>query len=168
MANGTRTWTLLVVLVIGLAVGWFIGHGAPAPPPLPTPTPAPGPGPNPGNHLIKVGPNAGNVGAVISKSGKHMIFWKTRDVPAGVAKLRILFKKSDYPQNANGEPPFENGVKNMDQVFECDRTGVCKSGAANPNLTYPPDSYYYKYWQIFLDASGNIVEQADAGIIIEP
>ena len=56
----------------------------------------------------------------------------------------------------------------MDQVFECDRTGVCKSGAANPNLTYPPDSYYYKYWQIFLDASGNIVEQADAGIIIEP
>ena len=156
MANGTRTLTLVIVLVVGLAVGWFIGHGAPAPPPPPTPTPVPIPsGPVAGNHLIKVGPKAQEVGVVVSKAGKHKVFWIARGAPK---MLEIRFKASDFP---NGQPLFEGGQPGQDQVISCNPGGVCTSPDINGNLVYPPEGLYYKYWQTL----GG--ETADAGIIIE-
>ena len=160
MANGTRTWILLIGLAVGVVGGWL----------LHSPKPVTGGGANPGDHLVNVGPKPGNVGTVLSRAGKHQMFWKPRKLPAGVVTLRILFMKGDYPPEAQKQPPFEGGTVDTDQYFDCPTNGVCKSGLPNPNLPdQPPDySYYYKYWQQFLDKDGKVIDQADAGLIIQP
>ncbi len=164
MANGTRTLTLVIVLIVGLAVGWFIGHGAPPPAPPPQPTPAPT-CPTAGDHLIQVGPKAGDVSeprAAISVSKGHKVLWIARD---NEKPLTITFKASDFPPEANHEPPFEGGQAGQDQVITCNSGGVCNPGRINPNLKDKlpdcPKSFYYKYWQKLGE------ETADAGIIIE-
>ena len=64
MANGTRPVVLVLTLIVGLAVGWLIGHGqAPTPSTTAVPTvppPAPPPPPPPvcppaGTNLIEIG-----------------------------------------------------------------------------------------------------------------
>ncbi len=157
MANGTRTLTLVIVLIVGVAVGWFLGRGAPT---LATTCPTPG------DHIIEVGPKAADVSdpkAAISMMKGHKVFWTSKDETRA---LRITFKASDFP--AGGEPPFEGGQPGRDQVITCNPGGVCKSGRINPNLKPPecPRSLYYKYWQTLIDKDGK-EETADAGIIIE-
>ena len=152
MANGSRPFPLLIALVVGAAVGWFVGH-SPTPPQQP-------PQSVPGNHLMKVGPEAAMVGAAIQKD--HAVFWQIRG-PA--KKLQIHFRVEDFPPEAKGLSPFEGGLTpdGKEQLIECEGRGVCKSGAVNPKLIPVPEGgLYYKYWQT-LD---NRVP-ADAGIIIE-
>jgi hypothetical protein len=151
MANGTRPLSLLIVLVIGAAIG-CCGHSKPRPTHQAVP----------GDHFLKVGPAAREVGAVISQSGKHVVFWQARD---NTMTLQIRFKAADFPQRAM--PPFEGGTNGQDQVFECKSPQPCKSGDVNANLSPPADGLYYKYWQTLIHADGT-KEEADAGIIIQP
>jgi hypothetical protein len=155
MANGTRPFPLLIALVVGAAVGWFVGHSTPAPKP---------PEPVHGNHLMKVGPAAAMVGAAIQKD--HMVFWQIRG-PA--KKLQIHFRVEGFPPEAKGVPPFEGGLTpdGKEQLIECEGTGVCKSGAVNSKLIPVPEGgLYYKYLQTLIGPDGKEDTQ-DAGIIIE-
>ncbi len=156
MANRSRPLAFLVVFAVSIVGSWFIGCSRPETVPL---------GPAPGNHLMKVGPAAASVGAVIQNT--HKIFWKPRDAKM---KLEIRFKASEFPKGANGEPPFEGGTNNTDQVFTCGAGigGVCDSGKVNHLLPdpLPADGLYYKYWQTLIHEDGT-KDQADAGIIIE-
>ena len=152
MANGTRTLTLVIVLIVGIAVGWFIGRPAPT-------------CPTPGDHIIEVGPKAADVSdpkAAISFDKGHKVLWLPKD---RTKMLKITFKASDFPPEAGGEPPFEGGQANQDQVIPCNPGGVCSPVRINPNLKSKlpdcPKSLYYKYWQTLGE------ETADAGIIIE-
>ncbi len=173
MANGTRTLTLVIVLIVGIAVGWFIGRGqAPPPtPPQPTPVPtAPLPTPVPtlvaGNHLIEVGPAASQVSeewAAISKKKDNKIFWIPKDE---AQTLQIVFKASDFPPEAKGEPPFKGGRNGQNQVIKC-KDGVCKSGHISDNLPQNYDKLTYKSTQILISPNGR-KDEADAGIIIQP
>jgi|GEM_PF-6599361 len=174
MANGTRTLTLLIVLVVGLAVGWFIGHPPtptpqPQPPPVPTATPTPT-CPAAGHHLIEVGPAASNVSekdAVISWSKGHKVLWIPQD---DQNTLEITFRVSDFPKEAGGEPPFKGGKNGKDQVIKCNPAGVCKPVRINDDLKDKlpecPKTFYYKYSQTLIHPDGT-KEEADAGIIIE-
>jgi hypothetical protein len=171
MANGTRPVVLVLTLVVGLAVGWLIGHGQaptpppPPPPPPPTMAPPPSPTPTPGDHLIEVGPAAKDVSdpeAHISKSADHKVIWIAKDE---TKDMRIVFQASDFPDH---KPPFNGGKPGVDQVIKCKANDVCKSGHINPEVT-PPDppakGLYYKYYQILIKNGQE--ERADAGIIIE-
>lgn len=153
MANGTRPFPLLIVLVIGAAVGCHLKPESERFAPVP------------GNHLMKVGPAAANVGAAIQKN--HKMFWKARD---SGKTLQIVFKKEDFPTDPDGkrQPPFE-GMPDIDQRFECKQNEVCKSGAVNPKVIplIPANGLYYKYWQVLIDDATGTRDEADAGIIIE-
>ena len=117
------------------------------------------------SHLIEVGPAAKDVSeedAAISEMKGHKVHWIAKGAPK---PLKITFKASDFPPEAGGEPPFENGQNGKDQEISCNAGGVCKAGRINPKLKpiLPacPKFFYYKYWQTL----GS--ETADAGIIIE-
>lgn len=182
MANGTRTLTLLVVLVIGLAVGWFFGHSQPSPqtqpqptpqpspaptaPPAPTPIPTPpGPYPPASNWTLTVGPGACDVTsdgkpvpvAVISKKKMHWI----RFQPDAGQLLGIVFhvEKNDPKPFKNmalaGYDPQGNALWSL----VCDEPGKkCFSGPAQKDAR----ETYYKCDQIL---DGKV---CDAGIIIQP
>lgn len=158
MANGTRPFPLLIALVVGAAVGWFIGH-RPPPPTLDCPEAK--------HHLIEVGPTAAEVSeprAAISRSKNHKVFWISKD---DKKDLTITFKPENFPSEANGEPPFEGGENGKPQEIKCNAGGVCKAGRVNDKLKLPgcPKTFNYKYWQKLSDASG--VDEKDAWIIIE-
>jgi len=173
MANGARTLGIVIALVLGLAIGWFLGKGAAPPPPVPVPTPQPTVvatpppgGPGVGDHIIRVGPEAKDVSipeAEISISQGNVVVWYPTDPKK---KLKIHFKHQDYPPEANGEPPFENGSKGADQIITCDPGKPCPSGPINHNLKPDPNNpnykLKYKYWQSLDDGP-----PADADIIIE-
>lgn len=189
MANGTRTLTLLVVLIVGIAVGWFIGQGQtpptpPTPTPVPTasvPTPAatpvvhpvvtpPGPYPPANNWTLTVGPTACDVTqngqpvpvAVI----KRRVHW-IRFTPKPNQTLGIVFH---VPPTNQVPPTYPKPFKHM-ALAGYDQQGyalwalVCDQ-PNNSCFTGPaePDAapIYYKYDQI-LDG-----KTCDAGIIIQP
>lgn len=172
MANGNRTLAVVIALVVGLALGWFIRAQTqpPPPPPTPSPTSVPPPPPPPPtcppakSHLIEVGPTAKDVSekdAAISAQEGHKVFWIAKGEPK---PLTITFRKSQFPPEAGGEPPFEGGVDGAgNQVIKCNPGGVCKAGRVNSKLKISPcpGVLYYKYWQKL-----GAVEE-DAGLIIE-
>ena len=180
MANGTRTLTLLVVLVVGLAVGWFIGHGQapPAPPPTPTPVPTaplPTPAPTPRvtppppypvakNWKLTVGPDPCQVTeggqpvpvAAVSKRGKQSIRYEPA---SGEELLGILFEGN--PQPFKNVAYCGNGPTGVPRwALVCESKNVCVTGPALGNV---PDNTYYKTDQILAGKP-----PCDAGIIIQP
>ena len=157
MANGNRTLGIVLALVVGLVGGWVIAR-------LTSPglsSRSAGLPIGAGNHLVGVGPTAKDVGAVLHTI--HKMAWKARDQNM---RLEIRFKAANFPQN--GEPPFQNGAVNQDQVFTCGPGpgNPCNSGPVNGQLNIPDGGLYFKYWQTLIDQNGNR-DTADAGIIIE-
>lgn len=180
MANGTRTLTLLVVLILGLAAGWYIGHGKPTPPPAPEPTPVPvptvpvaptpvptppGPYPHAGNWTLTVGPDACDVTqngqkvpvAVIGR-GQHNFIRFQPD--AGQLLGIVIHVPSSYPKPfKNLTPAGSDPQGNALWAVVCAEPGNrCFTGPAEPNA----QPGYYKYDQVL---NGKV---CDAGIIIQP
>jgi hypothetical protein len=180
MANGTRTLTLLVVLIVGIAVGWFIGQGQtpPTPTPVPTasvPTPAatpvvhpvvtpPGPYPPANNWTLTVGPTACDVTqngqpvpVAVIKRGVHWI----RFQPNAGQELGIVFHVEP-----NCPKPFKNmALTGYDSqgyalwALVCDQpNNSCFTGPSDKNAC----PTYYKIDQILHGKT------CDAGIIIQP
>jgi hypothetical protein len=152
MSNGTRTPTFLVVFAVSIAGCWFIGCTRHEPESFQL---------APGNHLIKVGPTAKEVGSSMKKV--HKMAWKAR---GDKLTLEIRFKATEFPLGAKDEPPFEGGANKTDQVFTCGPGAECDSGPVNHLLNPPVEGLYYKYWQTLIHEDGT-KDPADAGIIIE-
>jgi len=194
MGNGTRTVAIVLALVVGVAVGWLIGHGQPSttkpePTPIPAPTaPAPTPTAQPVAHapyptppppypahkswVITVGPKACDVMAdgkkldvaVIRKGGNDTLWFKPS---ADQKDLAIVFY---VPPNC--PKPFKfmtlAGYEpdgTARWALVCDQPGhKCFTGPAEPDACAGPSGSGGTYYKIDQSISG---ETCDAGIIIE-
>jgi hypothetical protein len=188
MANGTRTLTLLVVLIVGIAVGWFIGQGqtrptTPTPTPVPTasvPMPAatpvvhpvvtpPGSYPPADNWTLTVGPTACDTPAGgVTQNGKPVPvavikrgFHWIRFTPNAGQELGIVFHVEP-----NCPKPFKNmALAGYDSqgyahwALVCDQpNNSCFTGLSDKNAC----PTYYKIDQTLGGKT------CDAGIIIQP
>lgn len=186
MTKGTRPWTLVIILTVGVA-GWLIGQGTPPPttapaptlvPSVPTPTPTAAhkryptpipPYPAPKNWTLTVGPDPCTV-----KEG-------TKDAPVAVIERNIHWIR--YESNAGqlmgivfhapaASPKASKPFKNM-TFAGTDEDGsymwalVCDE-PNNGCFTGPAlkDSSKGGYWKTDQILEGK--KPCDAGIIIQP
>jgi hypothetical protein len=186
MANGSRTLSVVLALVVGLAAGWLIFHGKPEPTPVPERTPAPTAKPpaatltptpicppqvtpaKKADWNLTVGPDVCKV-ADDDDNGKQIVFARlSRDQGNKIVfkpsseqlSLAIIFHvPRDVPK-----PFMKLTFAGYDSqglvkwILVCDDEHKrCTTGPVNPNATYG----CYKYDQI-LDG-----KECDAGLIIE-
>ena len=165
MANGTRTLSLLIVLVVGLAAGWLLGRSKPIPAPKPLVKVGP--------HLVVVGPKAKDLSedvAEISQKNGDTVRWAAQNPKH---TLTITFRLVDFDPAAPSEPPFmgQNGQAQpgQDLVITCTRNTFCDPGPINPRLPKLTglEKLTYKYGQK-LDSPNGDHDEADGWIIIKP
>ncbi len=150
---------ILVSLIIGGAAGYLIGHRAGVKEASAATLL--------GAKVVYIGPDVKKVNPPelpISFRNKDVVYWKPWP-PSVHYAVGVVFKKGQFPQTAQGEPPFVGGQPNTDQTIQCGG-GSCFSYDINPNLgpilqNLPTRSLTYDYWQS-LDNGG----LADARIII--
>jgi hypothetical protein len=175
MANDARSssvFTIAVVLVLGVAIGWLLrtavgpgGNPTPTPCPTsvvvistPTPTCIPLAAVTPGVQRVAVGPGVCNVNpeCVSIKAGRDTVLWTT-----GVTNrdLQIEF----------AEELFSGMTQNSAQSYTVQCSGPqCNSGQVNPRLPTPTGGYKeYKYNQILKDPNSPTKERCDGRIIIK-
>jgi hypothetical protein len=153
MANGSsRVLPVLLSVVVGFVVGWFVKR------------PAPDPFASRNGFLIRVHSDGKLSMDPVTASRKlnHQVAW-TSDL--GVQTLEIVFHEKDFPTGAKKMPPFEEKWmthKGGDWIVRCGG-GTCYSGDINSNLDLPDGTHLdYKYDQI-VDAKA-----VDGMIIIRP
>lgn len=159
MTNSVR---FLLALVTGLAVGWFVGHSR-APQrdaqirfDLPV-----------GDHTVLVGPEAYQLSddpIEISQAAGHKVRWVAQ---VSTHAMDIVFQAADFPRLAKGEPPFQGGETNKNQIIHCNPNNICNAPPLNPKLPKLKlgQKLYYKYGQILTD--GSSTDEADGMIIID-
>ena len=141
-----RTAAVLLALIVGVGLGWFIARSTT--PPAPTV-----------DQFVYVGPSATNVNppsATIQATGH--VFWKT--TPAG-QKLNIVFPTSGFPPGVS-VPPFQGMLASGNDFNAACSGDSCASGNVNPNLPRSPgNSLTYKYDQVLngVRADGRIIIQ---------
>jgi hypothetical protein len=128
MANGSsRFLAVLISLVIGFAVGWFIHAPAPPPPPSPTPTPMPiTPSPRPpkatpipvptaGDWDITIGddpckltdPKGSDAYVQAVEPGQNRIKWHAKGLH--LQDVYVVLEVPDCPP-LGSDPPFEKAI----------------------------------------------------------
>jgi hypothetical protein len=149
MTNGgtNRTAAVLVALLVGVGLGWFIAKSSTAPAPTV-------------DQFVYVGPKATDVNPpspTIQLTGH--VFWKTN--PAG-HRLAIVFPTSGFPSGIT-VPPFQAMMANGNEYNAACSGDSCASGNVNPDLPkYPPGTVKtYKYDQVLdgVRADGRIIIQ---------
>jgi hypothetical protein len=147
MTNGgtNRTAAVLLALVVGVGLGWFIARST-----APAPT---------GDQFVYVGPKATDVNPpspTILWTGH--VFWKT--TPTG-HRLKIVFPTSGFPPGIT-LPPFQAMLANGNEYDAACSGDSCASGNVNSAIKVPAGTRLtYKYDQILDDV------RADGRIIIQ-
>jgi len=183
MANGSsRFLGMLVSLIIGFAVGWFV-RTAPAPPPPPPPpppsqitaTPSPQvatatPTPPPaGDWDVAIGDDPCDLSdpAQTVQLGKNKIKWHSKSG----RKIYVILHVPPCP-NPNSDPPFANaspagsaGGMNL-WVIGTGGTASIDSGKVNANQCPNTWIKYDQYIQIAPHSS--VYRYCDGWIIIKP
>ena len=183
MANGSsRFLGVLVSLIIGFAVGWFV-HTAPTPAPPPPPpqqvTPSPSPQmatptptpPPPGDWDVAIGDDPCDLSdpLVVVQVGKNKIKWHSRSG----RKIYVILHMPPC-SNPNSDPPFANayqvGTANGMNLWAIGNGGTASidSGKVNANQC-PSGSNPIKYDQyIQVAPHSNLFRYCDGWIIIKP